>query len=152
MTEARNTSRGNGTPLRLFFACLGAMLAFLVSPSAAVASSATAEQGSAAISSDASVSPMGGCVLGVCGAVVNQSTEGFYVTMNWCCTDNRYLAPGKTTDGWGDVDGYQIPSGCRANVQNKISGSLQPIETVGAGWHKISTNWVTYVKSIWCNN
>jgi hypothetical protein len=94
------------------------------------------------------VRPLGGCVLGVCGKVVNKSTRNVRITMNWCCTDQRDVPPGGDTGGWGDVDGIFIYSGYVADVSinNLVSGGRHETWR-GPQWIKIETIEIAFVNS-----
>jgi hypothetical protein len=97
--------------------------------------------------------PDGGCVLTICGEVYNDQAVGLYVTMNWCCTDNRYLDGYEDTVGWGDVDGLQIPSGCegKVEIENFPQGAYQTY-LWGSGWHRIHTNQRAFVLQMPCGD
>ncbi|MFB6721034.1 hypothetical protein ACFCV3_12775 [Kribbella sp. NPDC056345] len=105
----------------------------------------------------------GSCVGSMCGTVVNQTSLGMRVAMGWCSEDDRYeplgsscpsgirgLSPHSSTDGWGDVDAYEIPYRCTFWVDIKNFWGWEGTKVQGAGWYKIDTDDVAYIRNYEC--
>lgn len=94
-----------------------------------------------------------GCVLGVCGSVVNRAKEGIHVAYGWNNGPRniKYLPPGGNTTGSGDVDAFQVPAGCTATLELETWGKREKVVR-GPGWHRIRTNQVARIGHLSCRH
>ena len=139
-------------PINLSIRRRGSLVGRLAIPLACLAA-----VGAAAPVEEASAVTRGGCQLGFCGELANQTQFGVYYSLNWPTNTPRILQPFSRVGGNGvDVDGFAIPSNCYGKV--KVVSTPGPDRTVIANrasgtslrWFKISTNDTAYYQVLSC--
>jgi hypothetical protein len=141
-----------GNTRRVLFT-VGLMLSLLLSATAVGNATPAVSQENTAASQEntaaGDVGVLGGCISLRCGTVVNATSRGFHVTLQWGApwSDDviRWVGPWSRLGGNGvDVDGIYVGWGCR--MAGVINGGLYNYPFVwGSGWHKIWTNETAFV-------
>lgn len=97
----------------------------------------------------------GGCVLKVCGRVINDSNVNTKIIVDWGKPSSiRLLGAHKRLGGNGtDVDGFGVPPRCTAVVSINHGGPGQGLfsgSNTDFRYYKIATDQTAVIKSIQC--